>query len=64
MNEKNTLSEINEINAEGHITRRCISCGKPLVRFKIVRDIEKSCIFVDLELKSKCGEDNRVRIRV
>jgi hypothetical protein len=61
---KNILEEIDITELNGYITRRCMACGKPIVRFKILRDSEKSCTFVDLELKSKCGENSKIRIRV
>lgn len=49
------------------ITRYCSGCGKPVLRFKIVRNEKKDCAIVNLELKCKteqCKTDNPLQIQV
>lgn len=61
MNGKNCPSETNLI------TRYCSCCGKPVLKFEIIKIKEKTCTFVNLQLKCKadeCNTDNPVTIRV
>lgn len=66
-NGKSCLNEKIDSKNTIPITRHCADCGKPVVRFRIVKDKEKACTFVQLELKCKsdgCFSDSSITIRI